>query len=154
MRCVSTKCIPSTCGVEFAGTTMHVSEVVFSFPPSNPESPMIFPPLSFAYFTALSKFCDQGPALSLPEPPWTLIATNTSPFRKKFLSCSENTPPHPLSFVKALTSGMLSTSENARNLWTASSDTHLLRSQARCVAVEAEPPFPAVKTWHSFVHAS
>ena len=61
--------------------------------------------------------------------------------------------PHPLSLVRALTSGMLSTKENARNFLAASSETHLLRSHARCVAVEAEPPFPMTKTWLSLFHA-
>src|SRR5580658_9531817 len=49
---------------------------------------------------------------------------------------------------------MLSTSENALNFLSASSETHLFRSHAKCVAVEAEPPLPSVNTWLSVFQAS
>src|SRR5579884_984233 len=79
---------------------------------------------------------------------------NTSPFRKKFSSCSEYTLLNPLSFVRAETRGMLSTRANALNLRSASWDAHLLRSHAKCVAVEAEPQLPAMNTCAFLLQAS
>src|SRR3989344_3260266 len=142
----------STAGVPYGststGTTKQTSAISFMAPPSKPEKPMIWVPFSWASFMALTRFCDQGPALPEPEPPWTEKPTKISRSVSQGLSWPEKTLPQPSSLVQALARGILSTREMvlkpSRALCLGM--TVLARSAAKCVAVEAEPPQPMVKT--------
>ncbi len=124
---------------------MQTSATCFRAPPSKPENPSTLPPLSCTYLAAFKRFWDQTPALSAPEPPCTLRTTRMSPLFMRFLSCSRYTLSQPKSLVKAETRGMLSFRQMARNRGLPSTLVNLDRSQVKWVALEAEPPLPAMK---------
>src|SRR5712692_2529898 len=71
---------------------------------------------------------------------------STSPRASQGSSCSTKMLPKPLSFVHALTSGMLSLRLTTLNRGFDPTIVYLERSHARCVAVDAEPPLPMTNT--------
>src|SRR3989338_7015601 len=91
---------------------MQTSDNSFIAPPSKPLKPMTLAPFSLAKRIVLVKFCDQGPASPVPEPPCTEKPIKTSSLPSQGRICSENMVPKPESFVQALTNGTLSVNPN------------------------------------------
>ena len=77
----------------------------------------------------------------------------TSPEAAKGSSCSAYTDAGPSSFTSALYRGMLSVRAITLKRFFPGDAVHLVRSQAKWLAVDAEPPLPAMNTVREFRQA-
>src|SRR5579864_4457667 len=132
-ECATHKCRSSMICMLSQGTTMHASHIASIRPPENPVSPAVMLPACFATFRALR---------TLGELPLPLIARATSPEEAKFASCSEKMSSYFESFAQAVIRGTLSVKASTRKRFLEPFTVPLARSQAKCEASAALPPFP------------
>src|SRR5262245_22081943 len=142
MRCHTTACRPSVCGVTRPGSpvgiTTHASATRASSPPSRPATPAIRAPRSRARCIASTRLTLMPRSTS--PPPTENANRQSSPRRREALSQSAYDDCQPSSLIRAVSSDTLSVTEYD------SMSQSLRKSQAAWDAWPAPPPDPHRKS--------